>query len=104
MKNILFKPIIIILMVGISFLGAISALKLGGVISQSPWAIYILLTFDVFFLFTYRTIKNNPQVVTTHRLDYKILLVFVGAYLAGFGAILIALTISGIVFILVNLN
>ena len=92
------------LVVGISFLGASSALKFGRVINQSPWGLYILLMFDIFFLFAgYQIKKNNVQITITHLSDYGIFPVFVGAFFVGFCAVVIAFTMSGIVFVLATL-
>ena len=59
MKNKKFRPVVIMLMVGMGFLGAFSALKLVETISPLLWALYILLILDTFFLFVYQKIKNN---------------------------------------------
>ena len=104
MRNIIFRPFIIMLVIGISFLGAFSALKFGRIIDQSPWGLCILLIFDISFILAgYRIKKNNVQLIITNLSDYRIFAIFLGAFCVGFGAVVIALTMSGIVFILTTL-
>lgn len=101
MKTIFFRPVIFAAIIGVSFLGAFSALKFGELINQLSKGLYVLLICDAFFLFIgYKVVKNNTQVNITRILDYKTLFVFIVAFGFGFSVAIAALTLSSIIFIL----